>query len=43
LSRSSSTSYPSHPDPRVGRSWGRGGTSCGSVETNTNTNTPRNP
>ncbi|OGE49577.1 hypothetical protein PENARI_c020G07289 [Penicillium arizonense] len=43
LSRSSSTSYPSHPDPRVGRSWGRRGTSCGSVETNTNTNTPRNP
>ncbi|KAJ5306075.1 hypothetical protein N7508_005090 [Penicillium antarcticum] len=43
LSRSLSTSYPSHSDPRGGRTWGRGGTSCGHVETNTNSNMPRNP
>ncbi|KAJ5692960.1 hypothetical protein N7462_002383 [Penicillium macrosclerotiorum] len=43
LSRSPSTSYPSHPDPRASRSLrrpdgSRDGTNCGRVETNT----PRN-
>ncbi|KAJ5357384.1 hypothetical protein N7541_004542 [Penicillium brevicompactum] len=44
LSRSSSTSYPSHPDPR-GRSYGqygdRDGASCGRIDTDANRS--RNP
>ncbi|CAG8025353.1 unnamed protein product [Penicillium salamii] len=44
LSRSSSTSYPSHPDPRsrsYGRYGDRDGPSCGKIDTDANRS--RNP